>query len=148
MERKRSTADPDTDADKFLLKGVADEWALMIADGVNARCTYEKMSVGVKELTDNQLPRARAATQSNAVLSPMSAATSTTSNDNRAMALGGKQSAWVCYAAMFLLSNFDYVATESCVRQQQSGGCQQLRPSEGVFAEQSGKPITYGSLQK
>ena len=53
---------------EFLPQGVADEWGLMIADGVNDRCTYEKMSVGVKELTDNQLPRARAATQSNAVL--------------------------------------------------------------------------------
>ena len=43
---------------EFLLIGVADEWVLMIADGVNDRCTYEKMSVGVKELTDNQLLRA------------------------------------------------------------------------------------------
>ena len=43
---------------EFLLQGVADEWVLMIADGVNDRCTYEKMSVGVKELTDNQLLRA------------------------------------------------------------------------------------------
>ena len=43
---------------EFLLQGVADEWVLMIADGVNNRCTYQKMSVGVKELTDNQLLRA------------------------------------------------------------------------------------------
>ena len=43
---------------EFLPQGVADEWVLMIADGVNDRCTYEKMSVGVKELTDNQLLRA------------------------------------------------------------------------------------------
>ena len=53
---------------EFLLQGVADEWVLMIADGVNNRCTYQKMSVGVKELTDNQLLRLRAVTQSNAVL--------------------------------------------------------------------------------
>lgn len=33
---------------EFLLIGVADEWVLMIADGVNDRCTYEKMSLGVK----------------------------------------------------------------------------------------------------
>lgn len=70
---------------EFLLQGVADEWVLMIADGVNNRCTYQKMSVGVKELTDNQLLRARAVTPSNNVLSPMSAATPITSNDNRAM---------------------------------------------------------------
>lgn len=43
---------------EFLLQGVADELVLMIADGVNDRCTYEKMSVGVKKLTDNQLLRA------------------------------------------------------------------------------------------
>ena len=85
MERERSTADPDTDADRVSMQGVADEWVLMIADGVNNRCTYQKMSVGVKELTDNQLLRARAVTPSNNVLSPMSAATPITSNDNRAM---------------------------------------------------------------
>ena len=48
------------------------------------------------------------------------------------MEFRGTQSAWVCYAAMFTLSNFDYEATVSCVRPQQSGGHQQLRPSEGV----------------
>lgn len=53
---------------EFLPQGVADEWGLMIADGVNDRCTSVKMSLGVKELTDNQLLRLRAVTQSNAVL--------------------------------------------------------------------------------
>ena len=59
---------------EFLPQGVADEWGLMIADGVNDRCTSVKMSLGVKELTDNQLLRLRAVTQSNAMLSPMSEA--------------------------------------------------------------------------